>query len=108
MRPTRFLCAAALVLSPSMAWPQGYPVGPEFRVNTYTTGCQGAPSVAADAAGNFVVVWSGGPVPGANDVYGQRFASTGTPLGSEFRINSYTTNSQGPADVATDTLGNFV
>ena len=31
--------------------------GPEFRVNTYTASTQRGPAVAADAAGNFVVVW---------------------------------------------------
>ena len=35
------------------------PLGGEFQVNTYTTGNQGfsAIAVAADPAGNFVVVW---------------------------------------------------
>ena len=36
----------------------GAPLGPEFRVNTYTTSFQWFASVAADSAGNFVVVWS--------------------------------------------------
>jgi uncharacterized membrane protein len=31
--------------------------GAEFQVNTYTTDHQTSPAVAADAAGNFVVVW---------------------------------------------------
>ena len=31
------------------------PIGPEFRVNTYTTGNQEYPSVAMDSIGNFVV-----------------------------------------------------
>jgi len=33
-------------------------VGSEFQVNTYTTGAQYFPSVAMDATGNFVVVWT--------------------------------------------------
>ena len=37
----------------------GNPQGPEFLVNTYTSGNQNDPSVAMDDAGNFVVVWSG-------------------------------------------------
>ena len=36
----------------------GVPLGAEFRVNTYTTGRQGEASVASDASGNFVVVWT--------------------------------------------------
>ena len=35
----------------------GSMVGSEFQVNTYTTGTQDTPSVAADASGNFVMVW---------------------------------------------------
>src|SRR5206468_3571660 len=49
----------------------GAPLGPEFRVNTYTTGNQYQPSVASDSAGDFVVVWkSFGQGGGANsDVF---------------------------------------
>ena len=32
-------------------------IGSEFQVNGYTTGEQNSPTVAADAAGNFVVTW---------------------------------------------------
>jgi hypothetical protein len=35
------------------------PVGAEFQVNTYSSGDQFAPQIASDAAGNFVVAWSG-------------------------------------------------
>src|SRR5262245_35055727 len=34
------------------------PVGTELRVNTYTTGAQFGPRVAADTQGNFVVAWT--------------------------------------------------
>jgi hypothetical protein len=37
----------------------GVPIGTEFQVNTYTTGRQSYPAVAADT-GNFVVVWEDG------------------------------------------------
>ena len=66
--------------------------GSEFRVNSYTTSRQRLPSVAADASGNFVVVW---------DSYGQDGSDAGSSAsattaracaqGSEFRVNSYTT-----------------
>jgi len=87
----------------------GTPTGPEFRANTYTTGLQFHPSVASDASGNFVVVWQnvfqfGGP----NDVFGQRYSGAGVPMGSEFRVNSYTTDTQGRPSVAADSAGNFV
>ena len=87
----------------------GAPLGPEFRVNTYTTGSQRDPAVAADPSGNFVVTWAGDLQDGASyGVFGQRYASTGTPLGTEFRVNSYTTDFQGIPAVAADASGGFV
>src|SRR5206468_5304115 len=88
----------------------GAPLGPEFRVNTYTTNYQGFPSrVASDTSGNFVVVWSSYTQDGSDQgIFGQRYASSGTALGSEFRVNTYTTNSQGYPSVAADLAGNFV
>jgi len=86
----------------------GAPAGPEFRINTFTTNGQFAPAVAVDPAGNFVVVWAG---QGAGDSYGvfaQRFAGTGAPLGSEFRVNSATTDQQYAPAVAAGAAGTFV
>ena len=91
----------------------GAPLGGEFRVNTYTTGTQGRsllrPSVALDAAGNFVIVWGSDPQDGFfAGAFGQRFDSAGAPVGPEFRINTYTTNDQRSPSVAADGAGNFV
>jgi hypothetical protein len=87
----------------------GAPLGPEFRVNTYTTNYQRFPSVAGDGAGNFIVTWFGDLEDGSGSgVFGQRFASSGTPLGPEFRVNTYTTAFQAFPSVAADTAGNFV
>jgi hypothetical protein len=84
-------------------------LGPEFQVNTYTTGTQYQPAVAADLAGNFVVVWSSVGQEGAGpEVFGQRFSSSGVPLGSEFRVNSYTTGYQYRPAVGSDGGGNFL
>jgi hypothetical protein len=90
----------------------GAPLGSEFRVNTFTTLSQGGAAVAADSAGNFVVLWSSayqGPVANS-PVYGQRFASSGAPLGSEFRVSTYATVSggQGDSSVAMEPSGDFV
>ena len=52
-----------------------------------------------------MVVWSASTI-GASDIFSQRFASTGTPLGSEFRVNTYTFFHY--PDVASDPSGNFV
>ena len=84
-------------------------VGSEFQVNSYTTQGQRDPAVAADGAGNFVVVWHSLDQDGSSwGVFGQRFDSAGTPVGSEFQVNSYTTNAQSNPAVAADGPGNFV
>ena len=114
MRRT-FLLFVALVSVPlpRTAWPQGNPLGPEFRVNTFTTGNQGEPyfhsSVAADSSGNFVVVWNSTGQDGSSyGLFGQRYASSGAPLGPEFRVNTYTTGNQFVSSVAAASSGNFV
>jgi len=87
----------------------GAPSGAEFRVNTYTTGFQRAPSVASDSGGNFVVIWHGSEQAGAvDDIFGQRYGSAGAPLGAEFRVNTYTTDNQGIPSVASGPEGDFV
>src|SRR5712692_1496342 len=95
--PRRLLLVSfALVLAPCVASPQGQPLGPEFLVNTYTIGLQAEPSVAYDHAGNFIVVRRSAGQDGSQDgIYGQRYASSGDPLGPEFRANTFTTNLQG-------------
>jgi hypothetical protein len=87
----------------------GTPQGVEFRVNSYTTNLQDYPAVAMDAAGNFVVVWESISQDGDNyGVFGQRFTAAGVPRGTEFRVNTYTTNIQFEPIVASDAHGNFV
>lgn len=85
------------------------PVGPEFRVNTWTTSAQGYPSVATDASGNFVVVWQSRDQAGAGtyQVFGQRYSSAGARLGSEFRVSSSTVYQRYPK-VASSSTGDFV
>jgi hypothetical protein len=81
----------------------------EFRANTYTTGNQDEPSVAMDNSGNFVVVWSSSQDGSGRGVFGQRFASDGTPVGPEFRVNSFTTGDQYQATLVQDsTTGNYL
>ena len=81
----------------------------EFQVNTYTTGNQDYPSVAADADGNFVVTWtSAGQDGSSSGVFARRFSSAGSPLATEFQVNTYTTNSQQLPSVAAEADGDFV
>lgn len=87
----------------------GSPLGSEFRINSYTTGEQFGPVVAADSTGDFLVVWYGS---GQNDpvrgVFGQAFDASGSPVGSEFRVNSLTTGYQDSPAVGADAAGDFV
>jgi hypothetical protein len=88
----------------------GTPLGGEFRVNSTTDKDQRYSTVAADAAGNFVITWSSEDQDsgGSWGVYARRYDSAGTPLGGEFRVNSTTTNDQELSSVATDAGGDFV
>jgi hypothetical protein len=87
----------------------GIPQSTEFQINSYTTGFQGRPAVASDASGDFVVVWQSAGQDGSGyGTFGRRFNASGASLGSEFRVNSYTTNDQRNPAVASDPTGNFV
>jgi len=86
----------------------GDPLGPEFQVETYTTGYQGAPAIVVQPSGSYVVVWHSDGQDGSNlGIYGQRYGSGGAPFGSEFRVNAYTTGDQGFPTIATDGAGCF-
>jgi hypothetical protein len=85
----------------------GAPLGSAFRVNTFTTGLQGHPRVAFAPAGNFVVVWQSTQDGNGYGVYGQRYASSGQPIGGEFRVNTFTTGQQRAPVVSSDGSGNL-
>ena len=103
-----WLLYVVLMLIPRTGAAQGDPVGPEFQINTYTTSFQWNPAVASDSSGNFVVVWQSYQDGSSWGVFGQRYVSTGAPLGTEFRVNTYTTNGFHIPAVASDSSGNFV
>ena len=84
-------------------------VGPEFQVNIFTTGGQTGSTVAMDADGGFVVTWtSTGQDGSGNGVYAQRYNAAGVAQGSEFRVNTFTTDNQWISSVAMDADGDFV
>jgi hypothetical protein len=88
----------------------GAALGGQFQVNPATPDFQGRPSVAMDPSGGFWIAWhdvlqSGGF---SSEVYARRYNSSGAALSSEFTINTYTTNSQSDASIASDGLGNMV
>jgi len=87
----------------------GVPAGSEFPVNTYTDNNQNHPSVAMDAAGNFVVTFSSDQGAATEyDIRGRLFSSTGVALGVEFPINTHTPGPQGASKVAMSSTGAFV
>src|SRR5262245_53422502 len=78
----------------------GTKLASEFQVNTLTAGDQAYAKVATESNGDFVVVWNSRGAP--SDVVGQRFSSSGSKLGGQFTVNSYTLDSQRCAAVAVD------
>jgi hypothetical protein len=88
---------------------QVFPLGTEFRVNSYTTNMQSEPRVASDVDGDFIVVWESQLQDGdAAGIFAQRFASNGTVVGTEFQVNTYTTDKQEHPAVAMDADGDLV
>lgn len=97
----------------------GESLGDEFQVNSYTTGRQGFPRVAAAPNGQFVVAWTSRGSWGNDDqgysVQARRYGTDGVPLDArEFQVNTYTTgNLYAPGnqyldDVAMDAQANFI
>ena len=85
------------------------PTGTDIQANTYTTGAQKYSAVSALADGGFVITWeSEGQDGDGSGIYGQRFASDGSTVGSEFQINSHTTGDQISPTVTALNDGGFV
>lgn len=69
---------------------------------------QTEPAVAADDSGGFVVVWAGLPDGQSTGIHGQRFDASGVKVGSEFQINTYSTNQQGHPSVTVNGSADIV
>ena len=82
--PGKATClAAAIVLTASLAGAQTLN-GPNFSVETYATGPQGAVDVAVDSGGHFIVTWAGDRHDDDPGIRARRYRSSGVPLGAEF------------------------
>lgn len=93
--------------------PLGIPASGEFQVNSYTTGYQTQPDIAADAEGNFLIVWTSGdddsgPDGDGNGIFAQHFAADGQRVGGELQVNVFTTADQSSPSVAATGDGDFV
>jgi hypothetical protein len=87
----------------------GTALGTEFRVNTYTAGGQGNPSVAALSTGDFVVAWTSDGQDGSyGGIYAQRYNASGIAQGSEFRVGTYFLEGQSSLTIAALSTGDFV
>lgn len=90
----------------------GNVLGATFQVNGYTTGAPFFPDVAMDPSGGFVVAWSSEGSPGDDtslrSVLARRFDSGAMPLGSDFQVNTYTTDNQWFPTASTAADGSFV
>jgi len=86
----------------------GMPTGAEIPVSTATVvDSYPNPEVAADANGNFTVVWSNqsttiGSLP---HVYRRRFDAAGTPLDAELRLDDIATSEAGMPAIAMNASG---
>ncbi|KKK97792.1 hypothetical protein LCGC14_2649210, partial [marine sediment metagenome] len=82
--------------------------GSEFQVNTNIS-YKSVPSIADLNNGKFVVTWTSSNQDGSGyGIYGQIFNGDGTKSGSEFLVNTYTTNWQIISSIAVLNNGNFV
>ncbi|MEW6536806.1 MAG: hypothetical protein AB1454_14445 [Candidatus Auribacterota bacterium] len=71
----------------------GYAENADFIINTITANAQANPSVSS-CAGTFLVTWDGYGTEDSNGVYGQLFDNAGAPVGSQFIVNTVTSNGQ--------------
>ncbi|HRJ68044.1 MAG TPA: Ig-like domain-containing protein [Beijerinckiaceae bacterium] len=81
----------------------------EIIANSYTTGDQYRPSVAAQPGGGFVLTWTSDGQDGSGQaVIGRIFDSTGNPVTAEFQLNTTYANAQTETSVAALDGGGFV
>jgi hypothetical protein len=84
----------------------GNKYGSEFTVDTISTNQQYS-AVAADPAGNFVVVWE--DYRGTHsEIYAQRFGGGGSKLGGEIAVTSASSADQLYPKISTDSSSNFI
>jgi hypothetical protein len=87
----------------------GVPQAAELQLNAFFTGVQASPTVALDAAGDFVVAWDSNGQDGSSyGVFGRRFNASGVAQASEFEVNLTTAGAQQRPKAAMDGNGDFV
>ena len=81
----------------------------EFIVPDTTIGAQSEPALASQPApnGNYLSVWTSSDGD-SNGIWAKLHDSTGSPLGSEFQVNTFTQSAQSQPQAILDAAGNFV
>ena len=81
----------------------------ETRVNTYTLNDQSNAQITSLSGGGWVVTWQSYGQDGSTwGVYQQAYDASGTALGSETRVNTYTLNDQSNAQITSLSGGGWV
>jgi len=89
--------------------PNGVSRGEPFLVNTIRAGPQQWPRVAVGDRNEFVIVWEHDTGdPNAAEIAARYFDGTGTPLGDQFQLNTYTLDDQRYPDVAMAGDGSYL
>jgi len=92
-------------------------LGPSFRISSALAGHQSQSAVAAGSQGNVIVAWTDaasrpllepGPDGSGSGVFARRYDAAGSPLGGEFRVNSFTPGDQHSPAVAVAASGQFL
>lgn len=88
----------------------GSALSQQFTVNTTTAAAQQYPEAAMNNRREFVIIWDSETSPGSSehDVFSQRYDELWTPIGDEFRVNTYMANDQKYPDIAMREDGQFV
>ncbi|RPH98096.1 MAG: T9SS C-terminal target domain-containing protein [Calditrichaeota bacterium] len=83
---------------------------PDLQVNENVGQCsQYYPAIAANEAGNFVLVWEDNRNDMWTDIFAQRYNADSTPQGSNFQVNEGNGCSmESSPQIAMDKAGNFV
>ena len=86
----------------------GAPIGPEFEVESETSGDDTPTTIAVDRHGNFIVIWSTYEGTDASyDVKAQRYNHSAEKVGPLIAVNSYTTSEQNAESIAIGSDGKF-
>ena len=87
----------------------GNTVGGETLINTVTEGDQREPAATALSDGGYVISWTSyGPNADNGDIIMQRYDAAGAKVGGEVRANTFTTNHQQEASIASLSDGGWI